>query len=247
MKRNNFFIALIVFAFVSGCRKMETAGNLSDPGVALTFDDCSIDNWYKSLPLLDSFGVHATFYISAYHRLNDQQKEKLRAIEAHGNEIAYHTTNHYNLVDYESRQGMKDVLEIEINQDLKKMNRDGFYPKSFAYPFGAHSLYLDNQLLKIFSSVRMLNGSPDLSKSLASTKSNADLFALSLDNDRHSLQIIKDMLGNAKSDRACLVLVAHQINNPSAKYSVSYGKLKAILQNVRDLGIRFYTASEIAQ
>jgi hypothetical protein len=44
------------------------------------------------------------------------------------------------------------------------MNRDGYFPVSFAYPYGAHNLYLDNQLLSIFKSVRALNGTHDLEK-----------------------------------------------------------------------------------
>ncbi len=225
---------------------MEKSGNINEPGLALTFDDYSIDNWYKSLPLLDSFGTRATFYVSCYHKLTDQQKDKLRTIQAHGHEIAYHTTNHYNMVDYESRHGMKDILEMEVDQDLKKMNRDGFYPVSFAYPFGAHNYYLDNELLKKFKSVRMLNGSADLSKSLAATQSNKSLYGLSMDNDRQSIQTIWNMLGNAKNDHSCLVLVAHQINNPTAKFAVSHDKLKKILQKAADLGLKFYTAADLS-
>jgi peptidoglycan/xylan/chitin deacetylase (PgdA/CDA1 family) len=41
----------------------------------------------NTLPLLDSFGAKATFYISSYHMLSSQQKNQLREIKNHGHEI----------------------------------------------------------------------------------------------------------------------------------------------------------------
>ena len=46
---------------MAGCNKYDKEGAMDMPGVALTFDDNSIDNWYSYMPLLDSFGVKATF------------------------------------------------------------------------------------------------------------------------------------------------------------------------------------------
>jgi hypothetical protein len=219
---------------------------MEKPGIALTFDDCSVDNWYKYLPLLDSFGVKATFYVSSYHTLTQQQKEKLKQIQQHGHEIGYHTTFHNNLSEYLCKHGLKELLDIEIYQDLKKMNRDGFYPTTFAYPYGVHDGYLDGQLLKIFKSLRMLNGSKDLAKSVTRTTSNTMLYGLGMDNDRRSNDMLEKMMDLAVKNHNCLVLVGHQIGNPDAKFQVPYQKLKFILQKAKNLNMVFYRADEIS-
>ncbi len=246
MKGNFFVLFVIICSFMPGCYKYERSGNMDKPGIALTFDDRSIDNWFKYLSLLDSFGAKATFYISSYHLLTIEEKNKLREIQRHGHEIAYHTTFHNNLCEYFKLHRINDLMQMEIYQDLKKMNRDGFYPRTFAYPFGSHDYYLDNQLLAIFKSVRALNGGNDLAKSVVGTTSNAILYALSMDNNRRSNNTIERMIDLANKNRNCLVMVGHQIENANAKYQVPYEKLKFILKKAKSLNMNFYLISEIS-
>src|SRR5260221_13015823 len=87
MNKKFFFFLAVVYVCTAGCYKYEhqDPGNIDRPGIALTFDDYSIDNWFKYLPLLDSFGVKATFYISSYHLLTPQKKDKFGDIKRHGN------------------------------------------------------------------------------------------------------------------------------------------------------------------
>lgn len=240
-----FFLATIVLCH-AGCTKYERLGNVERPGIVLTFDDNGIDNWYKYLPLLDSFGAKATFYISSYHSLTDDQKDKLREIQQHGHEIAYHTTFHNNLCDYLKLHGIKNLLKYEVYQDLKKMNRDGFYPKTFAYPYGSHNEVLNNELLKIFKSVRVLNGTNDLGKSVTRTTSNTVLYALGIDNERRTNATIEKMMDLAYKNHNCLVLVGHNIEMPANPYQVSYKKLKFILKKATSLNMVFYTASDVS-
>lgn len=238
---------LAVVLFTTNCKKYERNGNVQDQGIALTFDDTYVDNWYQYLPLLDSFGAKATFYISAYHNFTPQQKSKLREIQRHGHEIAYHTSNHYNLVDYLRFNGIDKLIQYEINEDLNNMNRDGFYPTTFAYPYGAYNEYLNFRLLKIFRSVRLLNGTNDLSKSCTTTSSNEVLYALGIDNERHSRDLLQKMIELSQKNHNVLVLVAHQIENPRARFHVSYKTLRCILEKTQQLNMRFYTISEISK
>jgi peptidoglycan/xylan/chitin deacetylase (PgdA/CDA1 family) len=239
-------VAMLLVMPMAGCNKYDKEGAMDMPGVALTFDDNSIDNWYSYMPLLDSFGVKATFYISAYHKLSRDQKQKLHDIQSRGHEIAFHTTNHYDMVSLLGRLKMKDLMESEIYQDLKKMNRDGFYPHTFAYPYGSHNEYLDHELCKLFKSVRALNGSNNFTKSFTRGCSNKVLYAIGIDNDRRSLGKIEFLIDCAFRNRNCLMLVGHQIEKADAKFQISYEKLKAILQKTKSLNMRFYTVSEIS-
>jgi peptidoglycan-N-acetylglucosamine deacetylase len=117
--------------FVSaGCKKFDKTGHMLAPGIALSFDDDRIDNWYSYLPLLDSAGARVTFYICKYNRLNASQKGKLKEIQAHGHEVAFHSTNHYNMMDYvyKYHHTPEELMKYEVEEGLKLMNRDGFYP-----------------------------------------------------------------------------------------------------------------------
>ena len=131
------------------------------PGIALTFDDNYIDDWYRNINFFDSFHVKVTFYISYYHKLNRDQKNKLMTLMNHGHEIAYHSVHHPDFVKYLQQNTMGKLEEEEINKGLKMMNKDGFFPTDFAYPYGSHNEVLDNCLQRRFKSVRYLNGTKD--------------------------------------------------------------------------------------
>ncbi len=247
MKQRFVYVSVVLFIVFSGCTKFEKVGSMREPGIMLSFDDASVDNWYQYMPLLDSFGAKLTFYISNYHQLNYKQKIELREIENKGHEIAYHTTNHYNLEEYLSVEGIDSLIKNEIYDDLDRMRKDGFDPVTFAYPYGRHNDLLDYRLLQIFKSVRALNGTPNHARSCTRTTDNLYLYALEVDDKSYDTNMILKMMNLAKSNNNCLVLVAHQINNPNAKYSISYNRLKEILMTAKNLGLRFYTASEISK
>ena len=86
-KRITYLTLLFLLFFVNqSCNKndLTTSDGNTRGGIALTFDDNYIDNWYPNLDLFDSLGVKATFYISNYNKLSDAQKDKLREIKNHG-------------------------------------------------------------------------------------------------------------------------------------------------------------------
>lgn len=236
------------FVVFPGCKKFKKEGQLRLPGVALTFDDNRVDNWYKYLPLFDSAGVKATFYISNYNRLKPEQRRKLSIIQQHGHEIAFHSTNHYNMNDYvyKAKHTVDDLMRCEIEAGLKMMNQDGFYPVTFAYPYGAHNGLFDKLLMKYFKSVRALNGTQDYSKSLVPTEKNDVLFGLGIDQSSHrSDGDIDAILGSARDNNNCVIFVAHDINSNN-KYSVSIERLKSIILFVKNNNLKFYKVAEIS-
>lgn len=217
-------------------------------GIALTFDDDRVDNWFTFLPYLDSSRVKATFYICKYNRFTADQKRKLAIIQSHGHEIAFHSTNHYNMLDYvyKYRHTIDEMIKNEITDGLKMMNRDGFYPTTFAYPMGAHNGLYDKMLLRYFKSVRALNGTNDFSKSLAPTEKNDLLFGLGIDKsskrtDASVMQVIKSAFENNN----CAVFVAHDINT-SLKLSVTKERLQKMIDYANQIGLKFYTIAEIS-
>lgn len=239
---------LIMVLIFTGCKKFEKNGQLQEPGIVLTFDDDRADNWYENLPLLDSAGVKATFYICKYNRFTPEQKRKLAIIQSHGHEIAFHTTNHYNMMDYvyKHKHSIDELMKNEVEEGLKLMNRDGFYPTTFAYPGGAHNGLYDKLLKRYFRSVRALNGTNDFSKSLAPTEKNDVLYGLGIDksSSRSDISIIQ-LLNSAYENKDCVVLVAHNINASNA-LSVTRERLLKIFAHAKKLGLKYYTAAEIS-
>ena len=239
---------LITVVSFCGCKKFEKEGHLLDPGIVLTFDDDRVDNWVEYLPLFDSTGVKVTFYICKYNRFTNEQKQKLALLRAHGHEIAFHSTNHYNMQDYVYKQkhSIDDLMRCEVEAGLKLMNQDGFYPTTFAYPYGAHNGVFDKMLMRYFKSVRALNGTQDYSKSIVPTEHNQVLYGLGIDKSskRSDADFIK-VLQSAKSNNACVVLVAHDINT-SNKFSITLQRLLTIIAFVKENNLKYYTASEIS-
>lgn len=251
MKRNKNHLLLIGISATlcfAGCRKTDVPqGELPTGKIALSFDDASVDNWYRHLPLLDSLGIKATFYISAYHTLSPEQISKLRVIEAHGNEIAYHTTNHSDLLKMYSRNSMWQVLENEIRPDLKLMQRDGFNPRNFAYPFGQHDAFLDRQMLVYFKSVRAVCTPKNYNKAFIKQQCTGEVFhAADIDeNSKISEEQMEKMISQAHDYNDCVMFYAHVIANPNSKYYITKNRLRYLASLAKKYKVEFITTADI--
>ena len=248
MKSAFITISTIFLFIIGGCNKTAIKGNNPEPGIALTFDDNYVDEWVTILPLLDSFDVKATFYISNYYKLSAAQKTKLKEIRDSGHEIAFHTSNHYNLNDYLSNGNMESLIKNEITNGLEKMNADGFFPKTFAYPYGKHNEALDMELLKHFKSVRALNGTPDPQKSISGLSKNKTLFGLGIDEpNKRSFEELSRLLNKTYTSNGCIILVGHHVEKPGTKLSVSKTLLRKLFNEAKSQNLRYYTISQISE
>ena len=147
---------------------------------------------------------------------------------------------------YKYRHTEAELMKCEIEDGLKLMNRDGFYPVTFAYPYGAHNGIFDKLLKRYFKSVRALNGTNDFSRSLAQTENNNLLYGLGIDKSSNRSDVnIMQLLAGAKENNNCAVLVAHNINT-GARLSVTMDRLLKIFTAVKNIGLKYYTVSEIS-
>jgi peptidoglycan/xylan/chitin deacetylase (PgdA/CDA1 family) len=67
-------LAVLCALFTISCSKEVKDGYIPGGQILLSFDDNNTDNWNDWLPLLDSSGIKATFYISSYHTLTQVRK-----------------------------------------------------------------------------------------------------------------------------------------------------------------------------
>ena len=244
-----FFVPTTVLLLLTSCHKDALQGKLPSGQVALTFDDASVENWHQYLPLLDSLNIKATFYVSAYHTFNEEQKRMLKEIEAQGHEIAYHTANHLDLAKEVSKNGMAKTEANEINSDLALMKADGYNITNFAYPFGSHSTQLNNCLLRKFKSVRALSNHQNYNKSLVKEAGSWKvLYGANIDNNSHLKEDgIASLMDKAKDRNTCLVLVAHQINNRRIALQITRERLQFISKAALARNLEFVTVNRIAK
>ena len=126
------------------------------------------------------------------------------------------------------------------------MNRDGFFPTTFAYPYGAHNGIYDKTLMRYFKSVRALNGTSDFSKSLAPSEKNDVLYGLGIDkSSKRSDPDVLQLIQSAATNNNCAVFVAHDINSEK-KLSVTRERLQKIIDAAKRLNLKYYTVSEIS-
>ncbi len=243
-------VSLLIFiiSFSSSCNKADKIPDAPKPGLALTFDDYSVDNWHNYMKLFDSLDVKATFYISNFNKLTAAQKAKLHQLQNHGHEIAFHSTNHVNFVKYLNNNKSEKLIEEEVTKGLELMNNEGFFPGTFAYPYGAHTDALDKALLKRFKSVRALNGTHDFANSLCPLSGNTMLFSLGIDEtSKRKIEQIEELLTKASQTNKCAVLLVHNIQRSDIKMQLPLWKLKRIISTAKSLGLKFYTISEISK
>lgn len=106
--------------------------------VSLTFDD-GIENQYTLgfLHALQPHHVNGTFFINTGNTNNIDSamtSQQLTALNDAGNEIGGHTLSEDNLKGCTDQQ----TCVNDVCQDQQNLTSYGFYPTSFAYPFGAY-------------------------------------------------------------------------------------------------------------
>lgn len=105
--------------------------------VALTFDDGYEDAATAALPILESYGFVATFYIVTdfVGKPNYMTWEQIKLLEERGMEIGSHTISHPDLTARDPEVAYSEILHsraiIEKNMDIPV--------RSFCYPLGSYT------------------------------------------------------------------------------------------------------------
>jgi sialate O-acetylesterase len=125
----------------------KAAWNNKKAAVVLTYDDALNVHLDNAIPILDSLGLKATFYLSGYSGVVNNRLTEWRTIAKNGHELGNHTLYHpcigkrpgrefvtadYDLGNYSFRR-IRDEI-IMTNTLLKAI--DGKTKRTFAYPCG---------------------------------------------------------------------------------------------------------------
>ena len=253
IKLFHFFPLLSGFFFIAIIFSCNNDHIDLDGGVAFTFDDDHVDDWFSLRDLFLEYQVKATFFVSNFDKLEDREIVLLDTLQSDGHEIGCHGYRHMSVErDYDSDPSRtSEYLQNEILPAVEVMNKNDFHPVSFAYPFGHRNPSYDLALLKHFTHLRATvypKHANTVKKAFYScVKDSGLVYGLGIDDQYGLTQ--KDLdkaLIKAHKDGRILILYAHKVGpGKSDENSLSIDVLKTVIEKASELQLQFYTIPEI--
>ena len=250
--------------FLFGCDK--TAHENKKSGIAISFDDHFINEWYALRPLLQKYNAKVTFFITCGDSLTQDEIIKLKQLQKDGHEIGFHGSIHGKSTGMVAAFGPEKYAETELFPGLKYMSDAGFHPVSYAHPGGNHNDQVDSVLLangfKILRDVaisrRILFGIPLYT--LAPRVMNWIYYdfnkeqkvdALLIDQDSGITENeMQDAVQKAKNTNTALMLFGHEplyTKPENGEYGFNVTFLETILKEAKRQNLKFYTMTELVQ
>ena len=255
------FFAFIL-SFIISCQKKPA--NSEKAGIAISFDDHFINDWYALRPLFQKYDAKVTFFLTCPDTFTPDEIIKIKQLQKDGHEIGFHGTIHGNATEMLKSQGAQKYIEIELEPGLKNLEQIGIKPTSYAHPGGNHTGQADSILLangfKILRDVaqaeRKLFGIPIyhfapriMSWIYYPFNKEQVVDALMIDEGTNiSENEIKEAIKKAKDTNTTLMLFGHQplYEKPkNGQYGFSVAFLETILKEAKAQNLKFCTMSEL--
>jgi peptidoglycan/xylan/chitin deacetylase (PgdA/CDA1 family) len=126
------------------------------PGIAIAFDDSSIDEWFTLRDQLAGHGAHVTFFVAAWQAASEAQRAELRTLADDGDDVQPHSVNHLYPLPYVEQHGVDAYIADEVLPSIQALIDSGYPPGTvYAYPFGSTSDELNDAVLQIVPRVRV--------------------------------------------------------------------------------------------
>lgn len=257
-----FFVHFLIIFTLSSCK--EKPANSQKAGIAISFDDHFINDWYALRPLFKKYNAHVTFFLTCPDTLTADEILKIKQLQKDGHEIGFHGTIHGNATEMLKSQGPQKYIETELKPGLEHLARIGIKPTSYAHPGGNHTDQADSILLangfKILRDVaqaeRKLFGIPVyhfapriMSWIYYQFENEKIVDALMIDEGTNiSEKEIKEAIKRSRDTNTTLMLFGHQplYEKPkNGKYGFSVAFLETILKEAKAQNLKFYTMSEL--
>jgi peptidoglycan/xylan/chitin deacetylase (PgdA/CDA1 family) len=141
-------LAFVTFAdIVAGARP-------PSGGLALSFDDAHIDDWFAGRAMFQQYDARLTFWIAYYDTFDDDQKAELQQLAADGHAIEAHTVRHQRAPEYVEQYGVDGWMSDEVDPSIDRLRDDGYTVDAFAYPYGSRTDETDAAVLRRVPVVR---------------------------------------------------------------------------------------------
>ncbi len=208
--------------------------------VSLTFDDARLSQIDKGIPLLNEYGVKATFYISP-ENLPERLEGWKQAI-ADGHEIGNHTKTHPCTGNYAfSRDNALEDYDLEgIAAELDGANEFirnelGVEPQNFAYPCGQKFVGRGESVQSYVPLVaeRFLSGRGWLGEDSNDPWLCDFSQLLGMESDGKSFVALKALIDKAAEEGRWLILAGHEMDE-SGHQTTQLASLEQLCQYAQD-------------
>ncbi len=209
-------------------------------GVSLSFDDARASQLDVGLPILNQYGVKATFYVSivpAQQRLADW-----KAVLAAGHEIGNHSMRHAcsGNFPFSKEKALEDYTLDQMATELDQANAEvakmlGVRPATFAYPCGQKYVGrgVDTRSYVPVVASRFLAGRGWRDES-ANDPVFCDLAQLmTMEFDGLTWEQLKVLIEQARKTRGWLVLCGHDIG-AGGRQTTRIDTLRAFCEYAKD-------------
>ncbi len=260
-----FILLALLLSFVQiGCVPKGEKDKM--PGMAISFDDHFIEEWYALRPVFEKYNAKVTFFVTCSDSLTPREVNLLKQLQNDGHEIGYHGTVHSRSTELIAAFGPQGYKEQELSPGLSYMENAGFKPTSYAHPGGNHNPQVDSVLFsmgfkilrdvaisrrKVFG-IPIYTMAPRIMPWIYYSFDNTPLVdALLIDTDSGlTMKEMKDAIATAKNNRTTLMLFGHEPLNHkpiNGEYGFDIQFLESILKEAKHQGLNFYTMSELME
>lgn len=245
-------VLLCTFFILFSCEKEKPKPVIKSniAGVVLSFDDAYVNEWFATNQALKKYLWKGTFCVSKINTLRHYQIKKLLELQRQGHEIAGHTLNHINAVDYLRVHTIKEYLRQEIYPMQELMRFYGLKVTTFAYPYGARNKRLDAALLDQFEMVRGRAFCSEIPSKQGCYYNKSRLaYSFSIDDTHNHFNIshLLKLLDYAKKNDKILILNSHKtVKEVTGNYQTKEATLELICQYIKNNHMRFYTLSDLS-
>ncbi len=209
-------------------------------GVSLSFDDARASQLNVGVPLFNTYGVKATFYVSlvpAQQRLADW-----KAVLAAGHEIGNHSVRHAcsGNFPFAKEKALEDYTLEQMAAELDQANAEiekllGVHPVTFAYPCGQKFVGrgVDTRSYVPVVAARFLAGRGWRDES-ANDPVFCDLAQLmTMELDGLTWEQLKTLIEQTRKTRGWLVLCGHDVGE-GGRQTVRSDTLRAFCEYAQD-------------
>lgn len=259
----NFLVLLILFCIMTGsCREKTETGQKG--GVAISFDDHFINEWYALRPLFQKYNAKVTFFITCGDSLTRDEIVRLKQLQLDGHEIGFHGTVHGKSTEMIHAFGPQKYAETELFPGMSYLKAAGFHPTSYAHPGGDHNEKTDSVLYangfvilrdvaianREFKGIPLYSIAPRVMRWIYYPfNKQRDVDALLIDTSaRLTGKDLEDAVQKAKDTNTALMLFGHEPLHGMPKgseYGFDIALLENILKMVAARKLKYYTMSEL--
>lgn len=257
MKLTKIVVAIVILFLFSECGDVVKPISEKKCGYAIAFDDTYIEEWGEIRTLLKKYNTKATFFISAYHTVSRADKLILDSLKLDGHQIACHSVNHINVLDYLKKKNIGDYINREIIPEINLMKHDGINPTAFAYPYGLNNAKTDSALFTYFDILRDV---AEVQRHIANVTRIDTIESIYFKFDKTrviaglgidenfgiTITEIENGFKRAIKNREVIVFYSHKpTKKTTGNYQISYEYLENILFLAKSMEVRSLTFNEL--